>query len=196
MIILDIGSGNTLDSKKTIRDTIDSLEGFDAILKAQLFTSAPPNKPLSHELFTYAYEYAAKKGLQTTASVFDKESLDFLRQFDVPFIKIAARPMLYGLVDGQSDRFIISVPPGYEEIPNDCFGYLRCVSKYPALNVDYLTGFSVEQLEQGISDHTDNLELYYTFEPEIYEKHYVMQHNDTNPDAGSFALTPEDLEYL
>ena len=195
MIIFDIGSGNSLDSKKTIRNVIDSLAGFDVVLKAQLFTSAPPNKPLSHELFTYAYEYAEKKGLQATASIFDKESLDFLRQFDTPFIKIAANPMLYRLTSESDDDFIVSVPPRYEEVPKNC-KYLRCVPKYPAEVVDYLTSFTVEQLEEGISDHTNGLELYYIFSPKIYEKHYVMQHNDTNPDAGSFALTPEDLEDL
>ena len=196
MIILDIGSGNTLDSKKTIRDTIDSLEGFDAILKAQLFTSAPPNKPLSHELFTYAYEYAAKKGLQTTASVFDKESLEFLRQFDTPFIKLACRSDLYKLARGIDTPLVVSYPSTAEMGKRLTISPLCCVSMYPAKISDYLSGFSAKWLAEGISDHTNGLELYYIFSPKIYEKHYVMQHNDTNPDAGSFALTPEDLEYL
>ena len=36
------------------------------------------------------------------------------------------------------------------------------------------------------------------FTPSKYtdSRENVMQHNDTNPDAGSFALTPEDLEDL
>ena len=62
MIILDFGSGNGCgNEKKNIRKLIDSVEGFDCIIKWQLFTSAPPNIPLRYDLFTYAYDYAEKK---------------------------------------------------------------------------------------------------------------------------------------
>lgn len=196
MIILDFGSGNSIDSKETIRNMVDSLDGFKCVVKYQLFKTAPPNKPLSHELFTYAYDYAAKKGYETTASVFDKDSLSFLREFDTPFIKIANRQDLYCLARGVGTPLVISYPSTAEMGKRKNVSPLCCVSKYPATMTDYLTRFSTEWLGKGISDHTDNFELYYTFEPDIYERHYVLKHDDRNPDAGVFAITPKELKYL
>lgn len=197
MIILDFGSGNSYQNSLSIVDEmLDRLEENDrrrheVVIKWQLFQNAPPNIPLDYEVFEYAYEYANVKGYQTTASVFDEASLEFLKMFDVPFIKIAARPELYRLVD-ETVPYIISVPPRYEEIPNGC-QYMRCVPKYTATVEEYERNFTSEQLKQGISDHTEGFRLYHKYRPQIYEKHYVLERGGDNPDAGSFACVPEEL---
>jgi sialic acid synthase SpsE len=166
----------------------------EVIIKWQIFQNAPPNIPLGYEVFEYAYEYAKMKGYQTTASVFDEESLLFLKTFDLPFIKIAARPELYRLVD-ETRPYIISVPPRYEEIPNGC-RYMRCIPEYPATVESYERNFTPEQLAQGISDHTEGFTLYHRYKPKLYEKHYVLERGGDNPDAGSFACVPEELVRL
>lgn len=197
MIILDFGSGNTCQNSLSIVDEmLDRLEENDrrrheVVIKWQIFQNAPPNIPLDYEVFEYAYEYAKVKGYQTTASVFDEASLDFLKMFDVPFIKIAARPELYRLVD-ETVPYIISVPPRYEEIPNGC-QYMRCIPEYPATVDAYERNFTPEQLSQGISDHTEGFTLYHRYKPKLYEKHVVIERDRNNPDAGTFAATFEEI---
>ena len=98
-LILDCGSGNTCRNDKAIvREMIDAITAVNTgkheiTLKWQLFESAPPNVPLDRDIFDYAYDYAYGQ-YKTTASVFDGSSLEFLREYDTPFIKIANRPDL------------------------------------------------------------------------------------------------------
>jgi sialic acid synthase SpsE len=47
---------------------------------------------------------------------------------------------------------------------------------------------------QAMSDHTVGLELWNKYHPTVWEKHVCLEHNDTNPDAGAFAITPEELK--
>ena len=73
---------------------IDSMADLDThkneiFIKWQLFREAGQNRPLGLQMFDYAYNYARERGYQTTASVFDLESLKFLMTYDIPFVKIA-----------------------------------------------------------------------------------------------------------
>ena len=194
MIILDFGSGNGCgNEKKNIRKLIDSVEGFDCVIKWQLFTSAPPNIPLRYDLFTYAYDYAERKGLRTTASVFDPESLEFLQTFETPFIKIANRADLYYLARGIDSPLVISYPASAEMGKRKNITPLCCVSNYPAKIATYEKRFPSSWLSVGISDHTVGLDLYHKYMPEVWEKHYVIEHNFTDPDAKGHSITPMDL---
>lgn len=201
-IILDFGSGNTSkNNKQYVKQMIDELKKIDTgkheiIIKWQLFKEAGENIPLNHDIFDYAYQYAREIGYKTTASVFDKESLDFLLKYDIPFVKIANNRML--------DFLIYYIPqniPLYISKDRDLFmekkrekiEELWCISKYPAMLKDYLD----LSLESGcnISDHTIDFTLFYRYQPKIIEFHYKLNYS-TGLDAGEFARTPEMLSKI
>jgi len=178
---------------------IDELKAVDTgkheiVIKWQLFNDCPPNEPLDRTLFVYAYEYAKKLGYQTTASVFDRSSLDYLLTFDIPFVKIANRPDLYWLA-GEVPRkvpVIRSVRWGTARV-SEKEKILCCISEYPATRSDYVANFTVEALSHGISDHTTTFDLWHDYQPDIIEWHYKLE-DSTGPDAGEFARTPKQLE--
>jgi sialic acid synthase SpsE len=196
MLILDMGSGNTCQNnqeqiKKMIKAVFAVDRGAeDVVLKWQLFKEAPPNVPLDWDAFEFAYEYAKAFGYETTASVFDMASLKFLAKFDVPFVKIACRPDLYYLAGAILKAPVILSSSGTDRLM--CSTQLACVRKYPATLADYEAAFTPEQL-RFVSDHTIGWELYNKYKPEIIEKHFVHERREGNPDAGPFAVTPEDL---
>lgn len=195
MFIAEFGSGNTCrNDLGKVKEMIDSVKGYDLIIKWQLFLSAPPNEPLRREVFRYAYEYAAEQGIQTTASVFDGESLEFLQEFDIPFIKLANSDKCRKLAAQIDSPLIISYPAPAEMGKRKQINPLCCVSSYPAQIIAYEKRFPVNWLKQGISDHTEGLELYHKYKPEIFEKHYCLKHDKNNPDGGKFAMTPDDLK--
>jgi len=197
MIILDTGSGNGNGNDIQYQeDLIDSLAGKDVVLKYQLFTEARPNIPLKHDIFRYVYEYAAEHGLKVTASVFDLKSLEFLEEFDVPFIKLANSYRCRKLASGINRPLIVSYPSPAEMGKRKAITPLCCVSKYPARPDEYEAIFTRKWLSLGISDHTEGFELYHKYRPEVWEKHYVLKHTKKNPDAGKFAITPDDLKEI
>lgn len=201
-IILDFGSGNTCrNNPLIIKQMINELKAIntgkhEVIIKWQLFEKAGENTPLSHPIFDIAYDYAKEKGYKTTSSVFDLESLKFLLNYDVPFIKIANRRDLDWLI-GEVPRKIpvyVSVP----KVPLDFarqserFGntrYMLCVSEYPAKIEDYEKN---NCFMESISDHTIGLDLFKKYQPLIWEKHYKLP-DSQGLDAGPFAITPEEL---
>jgi len=206
-IILDAGSGNTCRNDwPYAKRMIDELKAVDTgkhevIIKWQLFKQAGKNIPLTREIFRQAYDYAASLGYQTTSSVFDKESLDFLLQFKIPFVKIANRRELDWLIGEIPRKISVYVSYGsYEEIeclkryPNN--KYLLCVSEYPSTLEKYEEKFKINYLsfgeELGISDHTTNFGLWHRYQPQIIEWHYKLS-DSTGLDAGPFARTPEQL---
>lgn len=196
MIILDAGSGNgqgnSIDYQK---DLIDSLEGKDVIIKYQLFLDAQPNISLKREVFRKAFNYAKKKNIQVTASVFDLDSLYFLQDFDIPFVKLACNSECYKLARVIHDTpIIVSYPSIAEMGKRKLIKPLCCVVRYPAQAIQYEKNFSSYWLTQGISDHTEGFDLYHKYQPEIFEKHFVLKHSKDNPDGGKFSITPTDLE--
>ena len=201
MIIIDMGSGNSclnqLDTVKRMITEFASIDphNHDIVIKWQLFENQGKNIPLQRWLFAKAYELAWGFGYETTASVFDMMSLDFLLKFEVPFIKIANNKDAYKLIEKIPDdiRVIRSVGDP------DQFGSdsMCCVSQYPAKKEKYEKIFKEEQLRQGISDHTVNFDLYGKYKPELYEFHFCLEHdNKDNPDGGLFARTPRDLKEI
>lgn len=204
--ILDLGSGNTCrNNPGIIHKMIDAIAEVDPkrkfILKFQLFQEAPPNIPLSWDCFVIAYDYAQKAGYKTTASVFDKESLNFLLKFDVPFVKLANRPDLYWLIGKVPRKIPVVVSYSHENnfISNILFGnnqnYLCCVSEYPAIIDQYENRFDRDSLRDGISDHTENWQLFRDYRPQIYECHFKLP-DSTGPDAGVFARTSQQISEI
>ena len=199
MIILDIGSGNTIKNNLNIgKAMINEIAKRDTgkhpiVFKAQLFEDEPPNTPLNKVIFANLYEYARDKGYQMTSSVFDLSSLTFLLKFDIPFVKIACRPNLYWLI-GEVPRKVrvwVSVGKDPSLLPNT-FGnayWMECVPKYPAPIEEY------RGIYEGISDHTVGLDLFKRLAPIVWEKHLKLE-SSTGPDAGPFAVTPQDLEEI
>ena len=207
-IILDIGSGNTHKNDwKYLKRMLDELKEVDTgkheiIIKHQLFIKAGDNIPLKHEIFEKAYDYAKKLGYKTTSSAFDKESIDFLLQFDIPFVKIANNRKLDWLV-GEIPRKIpvITSYGNIEElkVAERCnVGRLLCISKYPATLESYEEAFDLKyyiSCDYGISDHTTNFDLFNKYKPETLEIHYKLE-NSTGLDAGEFAKTPKQLSEI
>lgn len=195
VIILDMGSGNTCRNdrrivERMIRDIAQFCTNKVVVLKWQLFKEAPPNIPLDHECFKYAYDLAWKLGYITTSSVFDIESMRYLMQFDVPFVKIACRPDLYELAKYSTKPVYVSTAQSGLDLPGEV--HLACVRKYPATIEEYEKHFTASDLLR-VSDHTVGWELYYKYRPEVIEKHFVHERVPDNPDAGPFAVTPDQL---
>jgi sialic acid synthase SpsE len=197
ILILDCGSANTCQNDKaTVEKMIKEIAYVDSgrhqvYLKWQLFKDAPPNIPLDHDVFRHAYEYADRFAYQTTASVFDLESMRFLMGFDVPFVKIANRPDLYYLAEYSTVPVYVSTSQSGFDLPNGEIN-LACISNYPATLEMYEDAFTMDELRY-ISDHTPGWDLYRKYLPKIIEKHYVHERRLDNPDAGMFAVTPTEL---
>ena len=150
-------------------------------------------------LFEEAVEYGRHLGYRVTASVFDKESVEFLLGFDPPFVKIANRPYLRHLA-----KYVprgIPIVYSRDGALNDIFEvpegrFMVCVPRYPATIEDYEGLFGLKNatyLKEGISDHTIGLDLWRKHKPHIYEKHFRLE-SSTGPDAGPWAATPNELK--
>lgn len=205
--ILDLGSGNTCqNSKVLIERMIDAITAIDPqrkfILKWQLFEKAGNNIPLTYDSFDFAYGYARERGYKTTASVFDAESLNYLLQFKIPFVKLANRADLQWLsaLVPRGQRIVFSFDSNSitckERFITGYDGFLFCVSEYPATIEQYEQGKDAEYyLKNGISDHTTDWKLFRAYEPEIYECHFKLP-DSTGADAGPFARTPAQLQEI
>ena len=208
MIILDFGSGETCKNDRTyVRKMIDALALHDTgrgrvVIKWQLFTKVPaPVPPLAHETFDFAYTYAKGMGYETTASVFDMVSLDFLSRYDVPFIKVACRRKRYWLLK-HIRKYVtpmVSIdtpqilPVLWEKYRyTEPLVHLCCVPEYPANPTVYETMFG-GNLYYSISDHSPDTRLYEKYQPWYYERHYKLE-DSTGLDAGEFASTPQQLK--
>jgi sialic acid synthase SpsE len=213
MIVLDFGSGETAQNDvETAYRMIDELAAIDTrrenvIIKWQLEKDTPyiesagrKVEPLKHGVFTLAYTHAYWKQYWTTASVFDEESLEFLLQFNVPFIKIANKPEKYYLLDKipKDKKVMVSIGPGFKkdelikQYPNVI--PLHCISEYPADPTVYETSWG-RALSYSISDHTSDFYLYHKYRPWYLEKHYKLDDSE-GLDNGPWAVTPEMLKEI
>ena len=207
MIIIDMGSGATCKNDIAyIKRMLDELRKVDSgrhkvVIKWQLFApeTVPYLEPLSPLAFDEAYRYAEALGYKTTASVFDTWALSKLLQYRVPFVKFACRPWVYpliGVADMLEQKAMVSVADmatGAQLKSQWDADILCCVPKYPTDIEAYEAEFDECDLRIGISDHTENWDLYTEYEPDIYECHYCLD-DSTGPDASSFARTPAMLK--
>lgn len=203
-IILDFGSGNTIRDYSIAADMVDRVADIDGhkhevIIKTQLWSKDHPqgdNAWLNWVTFECLYSYAKARGYKVTSSVFDFNALTFLLTFDIPFVKLANRPDTWPLLGDVPRRIPVYISNylydcGFNE--SGIVKSMACVSKYPATLREYEMIPNLNHY-QAISDHTAGLELWDKYHPTIWEKHFVLEHNDTNPDAGAFAITPEELK--
>jgi len=202
-IILDISANTHKNNWDYLKKMLDELKAVDTgkhiiTIKHQLFKEAGQNIPLDKTIFDLAYVYAEQLGYKTTASVFDKESLDFLLQFDVPFIKIANNRALDYLI-GEIPRKVPTYVSYGSSVDKNFISKLNiipllCISNYPANIEDYEKTFTNDLLHEyyGFSDHTTNFGLWYRYQPRIIEMHYGLD-DSTGLDAGPFMRTPAML---
>ena len=200
MFILDFSSGetckNNIDYAKRMIDSIPPSDKA-VVIKWQLFENIKPLTPLDRRVYLQARKYAKEKGYRTGSSFFDEASLAFLLQGNADFVKMAARPHLYKLLEQVPDYvpLVVSVPnyTWYSTIrqkyPKAIV--LCCIANYPALAAEYENYFS-HTLHYGISDHTTDWYLYKKYKPIHYEVHFCLD-DSTGPDAAEFARRPDDL---
>ena len=215
MIILDPGSAtNCANDYRLVHKIIDSIAHVDTwkhdvVIKWQLFKNVMYQgkklPELEHDVFLYAKDYAARYGYDTTASVFDEESLDFLLSTDPCFVKIACREAMYPLMSSIPDNVPIIVSVDNVEKHNEFIdkynveAVLCCVPDYPAHPLVYENLFS-GLLHYGISDHTDGSHkplwyLYEKYKPVYYECHFALPES-TGLDAEDFARRPWQLKEI
>jgi sialic acid synthase SpsE len=190
---------------------IDELKAVDTgkhevIIKWQLFLNDGINVPLGHDVFDYAYKYGNEQGYKVTSSVADLESLKFLLQYDVPFIKLPNCRELDWLIGEVPRRIPLYISYGtieeYSSNSREEIKTLACISKYPANIDEYIKEYAWRNANgkylynggkiRRVSDHTVGLYLYKKFQPQIWEKHFKLL-DSTGLDAGPFAITPDEL---
>ena len=199
-LIVELGSGNTCrndrDRLLTMIDRVIRLDRgiCDVRFKLQLFEKAGDNLPLDHAVFDEAFEYAMVMGYQLSASVFDEPSLEFLLSRRPKFVKLACVPELHYLASKIPPQIKVycSFPSNPGPVPDNVIP-LCCVREYPAEVASYEKRFGEGWLRTGISDHTVGWELFDKYEPEYYERHVVDVREESNPDAGPFAVTIGEL---
>ena len=211
-IILDCGFGAQCKNDiRIVRDMIFAIKEIDTgkheiIFKWQLFEqkTIPNLIPLSHEIFDGAYNIAKKLGYETTSSVFDEESLDFLLTFNVPWIKIAARPDLYKSILPLIKKIPVVVSVGESECwfnknlqQSNIICYLHCVPNYPAKIEEYEFLWNNAELNFSISDHTIGFDLYKKYKPTWWEKHYLLKKEPIDdPYGNDWYATPKELKEI
>jgi len=198
-IVLDMSANTTKNDNAYLKRMLDELRAVDTgkheiIIKAQLFMSAGQNIRMTASHFDCMYKYAQALGYKCTASVFDKRSLNTLLDYDIPFVKIAN--------DKEKRLLIGDIPRKYRVYfsytENKPIPYLDanvhemfCISEYPA-DIDKYLNNSGYFTGSKISDHTIGTELFKYGGIEVWEKHYKLK-DSTGLDAGSWAITPEEL---
>jgi sialic acid synthase SpsE len=200
IVILDFGSGNTCKNDKSYIDKMyDELVKIDKekhtiVVKWQLFEKVGNNIPLQPDIFDYAYHKGEECGYDVTASVFDVNSLKFLLQYKILFVKLANNRELDYLINYIPSSIFAFVSSDKKiDLYDRQYKHLWCISNYPANISDY------EKLNLtfgcNISDHTSNFTLFRKYNPGIVEWHYKL--DDSNGlDAGEFARTPKQLDEI
>lgn len=208
-IILDISANTHKNDINYFKNMLKEIKKIDTdknkiVIKHQLFEQSEINEVLDHDFFIEAYKLAEKLNYETTASVFDNLSLEFLLTFDVPFVKIANNRKLDILTNDIPRGIPLLISYGstdeLKQLDIQNLTRMLCVSKYPASIEDYETKFitilSLQHDGYGLSDHTIGMTLYNEYKPKIYECHFVLNHDINNPDGGDFAKTIKDLKII
>jgi sialic acid synthase SpsE len=204
-IILDISANTTRNDNAYATKMIDAIKAIDTgkhkiIFKTQLFESAGDNAVMSFDHFDHIYNTCKDNGYECTSSVFDVQSLEFLLNYKIPFVKIACRPDLYWLI-GEVPRKVpvyFSIPEYTDDLKYFIEGdrVMACVSKYPADVNEYSELFSRTSLWDAVSDHTKDLELFNYYHPDFIEMHYCLE-DSTGLDAESgVCKTPSMLKEI
>lgn len=164
------------------------------------------------------FQEAAKVGLICFSTPFDRTSVDFLEQFNVPVYKIASFEItdipLIEYVASKGKPIIIST--GISEIEdielaieacksqgNSQIALLKCTSSYPA-PIEEANLIMIEDLAErfgvisGLSDHTLGITapiVATILGAKIIEKHFILDRSVGGPDA-SFSLNEAEFKEM
>lgn len=181
-----------------------------------------------HDLYEDAYmpwewqpelkKIAEDLGLIAFSSPFDKTSVDFLEEMDVPAYKIASYEItdipLIEYVASKGKPIIISTGiASLEDIElaiqtclnagNNQISILKCTSSYPS-PFDEINLNTIPALEEkfnvvvGLSDHTMGSEVAIagvSLGAKIVEKHFVLDRNMDTPDS-EFSMEPQEFKHM
>ncbi|WP_407393595.1 pseudaminic acid synthase [Methanobrevibacter sp.] len=181
-----------------------------------------------HELYEDAYmpwdwqpklkKIAEDLGLIAFSSPFDKTSVDFLDDMDVPAYKIASFEItdipLIEYVASKGKPIIISTGiANLEDIElaikscldagNDKIALLKCTSSYPA-PLDEINLNTIPDIKNkfnvivGLSDHTLGVEVStaaVALGAKIIEKHFILDRNMGGPDS-EFSMEPNEFKHM
>lgn len=181
-----------------------------------------------HDLYKEAYmpwewqpklkRIAEEEGLICFSSPFDKTSVDFLEDMDVPAYKVASfeitdiplieymaskgKPMIIatGIATISDIKLAIDA---CKRVGNDQIILLKCTSAYPAPleEVNLKTIANIKEtfsVISGLSDHTLGIEVpiaAVTLGAKVIEKHITLSRADGGPDA-DFSLEPHELKNM
>lgn len=181
-----------------------------------------------HDLYEDAYmpwewqpklkKIAEDLGLIAFSSPFDKTSVDFLEEMDVPVYKIASYEItdipLIEYVASKGKPIIISTGiASLEDIElaiqtcldagNEQIAILKCTSSYPS-PFDEINLNTIPALEEkfnvivGLSDHTMGCEVSIagvSLGAKIIEKHFVLDRTMDTPDS-EFSMEPQEFKQM
>lgn len=157
-------------------------------------------------------------GLIVFSSPFDKTSVDFLEDMDVPAYKIASFEItdipLIKYVAGKNKPIIISTGIAEKEDielaietclkeGNDKIAILKCTSSYPA-PYEEINLKTINDMEKkfnttiGLSDHTLGYEIAIaavTLGAKIIEKHFILDKKLGGPDC-EFSMEPQEFKKM
>ena len=181
-----------------------------------------------HELYEDAYmpwdwqpelkKIAENLGLVVFSSPFDKTSVDFLEDMDVPAYKIASFEItdipLIEYVASKGKPIIISTGiASFEDIElavktcldvgNDEIALLKCTSSYPApleeINLNTIPDIKEKfNVVVGLSDHTLGYEVStaaIALGSNIIEKHFILDRTMGGPDS-EFSMEPNEFKRM
>lgn len=163
-------------------------------------------------------EYAESLDLVCFSSPFDKSSVDFLEDLDVPAYKVASFEIndipLIEYIASKGKPIIISTGIAtLEDIElavetckkagNDNIILLKCTSQYPAKLEDANLNTMVDLRERfgftvGLSDHTMDIEVPITavaLGAKVIEKHFILDRSIGGPDA-DFSLDKKEFKAM
>tara|TARA_B100001113_G_C21109196_1_gene622413 strand:- start:249 stop:1268 length:1020 start_codon:yes stop_codon:yes gene_type:complete len=162
---------------------------------------------LSEEEFIEIYEYCEELGISFLSTAFDKEALEFLDQFNMPFIKIPSGEItnLFLLEEiGKRNKYVLlsTGMANLEEVGNainilvnsgqdkNQITVLQCTSQYPApdnsINLNAMHTMANEfNVNFGLSDHSVGITapiIAASMGASIIEKHITFDKNADGPD--------------
>jgi sialic acid synthase SpsE len=171
---------------------------------------------LSDDEYRALADYCATKGIELSASVFDKRGVDLLVGLQVRYIKIAScdlnnsRLLMYAAEQGK--RLVISTGmaslPEIERAVTDVFRagnrdvvLMHCVSVYPCpierMNLSYIRVLKESfDLPVGLSDHTEHslcAAAAVAMGVEWIEKHFTLDRRARGFDH-AYAMEPDGLK--
>jgi len=173
---------------------------------------------LPYEWHKEIFKKANTLGLIAFSSVFDNQSLSFLKKFNVPAYKIASLesqhfPLIENVIKANKPIIISTGTLNLQEIVNlnnffkkkkfNKYAILHCITQYPAkyenLNLKTIT-FLKKKFKNiiGFSDHTKDTTAAISavsLGANIIEKHFKESSKDKTLDA-NFSLDPKEMKKL